>query len=76
MRGLVAQVSAYEEIAVDAAAERRPGPGGVRVLAHRCVGQYEWPVSSPTRLIAENAGYMPPPPMGQQWLLTCLLFRR
>jgi 6-phospho-beta-glucosidase len=59
MRGLVAHVSAYEELAVDAA--RRGGRERVAaaLLAHPLVGQYELAGQLADRLIAENARYLP-----------------
>ena len=59
LRGLVAQVSAYEELAVDAAIR-----GGVHrvmtaLLAHPLVGQYGLAGKLADRLIAENADYLP-----------------
>jgi 6-phospho-beta-glucosidase len=59
MRGLVAHVSAYEDLAVDAA--RRGGVDRVRaaLLAHPLVGQYDLAGQLADRLIAENAGYLP-----------------
>jgi 6-phospho-beta-glucosidase len=58
MRGLVAHVSAYEELAVDAAL--RGGPDRVRaaLLAHPLVGQYDLAGQLADRLIAENAPYL------------------
>ena len=59
MRGLVAHVSAYEELAVDAA--RRGGRDRVAaaLLAHPLVGQYELAGQLTDRLLAENAAYLP-----------------
>jgi len=57
--GLVAHVSSYEELAVDAA--RRGGRERVAaaLLAHPLVGQYELAGRLADRLIAENAPYLP-----------------
>jgi 6-phospho-beta-glucosidase len=59
MRGLVAHVSAYEDLAVDAA--RRGGADRVSaaLLAHPLVGQYDLADQLADRLIAENARYLP-----------------
>jgi 6-phospho-beta-glucosidase len=59
MRGLVAHVSAYEDLAVDAAL--RGGADRVRaaLLAHPLVGQYDVASQLTDRLIAENARYLP-----------------
>ncbi len=59
MRGLVAHVSAFEDLAVDAA--RRGGRDRVRaaLLAHPLVGQYDLAARLADRLIAENARYLP-----------------
>jgi 6-phospho-beta-glucosidase len=59
LRGLVAHVSAYEELAVDAAL--RGGANRVRaaLLAHPLVGQYELAGRLTDLLIAENARYLP-----------------
>jgi 6-phospho-beta-glucosidase len=58
MRGLVAHVSAYEELAVDAA--RRGGRDRVAaaLLAHPLVGQYDLAGRLTDRLIAENAQFL------------------
>ena len=59
MRGLVAHVSAYEDLAVDAAL--RGGADRVRaaLLAHPLVGQADQAECLTNRLIAENASYLP-----------------
>jgi 6-phospho-beta-glucosidase len=59
MRGLIAHVSAYEELAVDAA--RRGGRDRVAMalLAHPLVGQFDLAGRLADRLIAENAAYLP-----------------
>jgi 6-phospho-beta-glucosidase len=59
MRGLVAHVSAYEELAVDAA--RRGGQDRVTtaLLAHPLVGQRDLAGQLAERLIAENQAFLP-----------------
>jgi len=59
MRGLVAHVSAYEELAVDAAL--RGGRDRVRMalLAHPLVGQLDLAYCLTDRLLAENRGFLP-----------------
>jgi 6-phospho-beta-glucosidase len=59
MRGLVAHVSGYEELAVDAAL--RGGRDRVRMalLAHPLVGQLDLVDCLTDRLLAENRGFLP-----------------
>ncbi len=59
LRGLVAHVSAYEELAVDAA--RRGGRDRVRaaLLAHPLVGQLDLADGLTDRLLAANRQYLP-----------------
>jgi 6-phospho-beta-glucosidase len=59
MRGLVAHVSAYEELALDAAL--RGGRDRVRaaLLAHPLVGQLELADGLADRLLAANQGFLP-----------------
>jgi 6-phospho-beta-glucosidase len=59
MRGLVAHVSAYEELAVDAALRGGRDRVAGALLAHPLVGQYDLAGRLAERLIAENAGYLP-----------------
>lgn len=59
LRGLISHVSAYEELALDAAL--RGGRERVfnALLAHPLVGQYDKAECLTDRLIAENARYLP-----------------
>ncbi len=59
LRGLIAHVSAYEELAVDTA--RRGGRDRVArtLLAHPLVGQWDLAGQLADRLIAENAPFLP-----------------
>ncbi|HTS97560.1 MAG TPA: 6-phospho-beta-glucosidase [Streptosporangiaceae bacterium] len=58
MRGLVAHVSAYEELAVEAARKGGRDRVSAALLAHPLVGQYELAGRLTDRLIAENARYL------------------
>jgi 6-phospho-beta-glucosidase len=59
MRGLVAHVSAYEELAVDAALRGGRARVAAALLAHPLVGQFDLAETLADRLIAENSGYLP-----------------
>ena len=59
LRGLVAHVSAYEELAVDAALRGGRERVAAALLAQPLVGQYELAGQLADRLIAENARYLP-----------------
>jgi 6-phospho-beta-glucosidase len=59
MRGLVAHVSAYEELALDAALRGGRDRVAAALLAHPLVGQYELAGRLADRLITENAAYLP-----------------
>jgi 6-phospho-beta-glucosidase len=59
MRGLVAHVSAYEELAVDAALRGGRHRVAMALLAHPLVGQFDLAFDLADRLIAENSGYLP-----------------
>jgi 6-phospho-beta-glucosidase len=58
LRGLVAHVSAYEELAVDAALRGGRDRVAAALLAHPLVGQYDLAGRLADRLIAENRGYL------------------
>jgi 6-phospho-beta-glucosidase len=59
MSGLVAHVSEYEELAVDAALRGGRKRVADALLAHPLVGQYELAGRLADRLIAENTRYLP-----------------
>jgi 6-phospho-beta-glucosidase len=59
MSGLVAHVSAYEELAVDAALRGGRKRVADALLAHPLVGQYDLAGRLADRLILENARYLP-----------------
>jgi 6-phospho-beta-glucosidase len=59
MRGLVGHVSAYEELAVDAALRGGRARVAAALLAHPLVGQYDLAGQLADRLIAENRDYLP-----------------
>jgi 6-phospho-beta-glucosidase len=58
MRGLVAHVSAYEELAVDAALRGGRDRVAAALLAHPLVGQHELAGRLADRLIAENRDHL------------------
>jgi hypothetical protein len=64
MRGLVAHVSAYEELAVDAALRGGRHRVAGALLAHPLVGQFDLAGELADRLIAENRATCPGPPAG------------
>ncbi len=59
MRGLIAHVSAYEELAVDAALRGGRHRVAGALLAHPLVGQFDLAGQLADRLIAENSAYLP-----------------
>jgi 6-phospho-beta-glucosidase len=59
MRGLVAHVSAYEELAVEAALRGGRDRVAAALLAHPLVGQFDLAAALADRLIAENSGFLP-----------------
>jgi 6-phospho-beta-glucosidase len=59
MSGLIAHVSAYEELAIDAALRGGRNRVAAALLAHPLVGQYELAQGLTDRLLAENAQFLP-----------------
>jgi 6-phospho-beta-glucosidase len=59
MRGLIGHVSAYEELAVDAALRGGRDRVAAALLAHPLIGQFDLAGRLADRLIAENAQYLP-----------------
>ena len=57
-RGLIAHVSAYEELAQDAALRGGRDRVAKALLAHPLVGQYELAEQLTDRLLAENAQFL------------------
>ena len=59
MSGLIAHVSAYEELAVDAALHGGRDRVAAALLAHPLVGQFDLARRLTDRLLAENAAFLP-----------------
>jgi 6-phospho-beta-glucosidase len=59
LRGLVGHMSAYEELAVDAALRGGRARVVSALLAHPLIGQYDLAEKMADRLIAENARFLP-----------------
>jgi 6-phospho-beta-glucosidase len=59
MSGLIAHVSAYEELALDAALHGGRDRVAAALLAHPLVGQYDLANNLTDRLLAENAAFLP-----------------
>jgi 6-phospho-beta-glucosidase len=59
MSGLIAHVSAYEELALAAALHGGRGRVAAALLAHPLVGQYDLAEKLTDRLLAENAAFLP-----------------
>jgi 6-phospho-beta-glucosidase len=58
-RGLVAHVSAYEELALDAALRGGRDRVATALLAHPLIGQYDIAGQLADKLVAENAAFLP-----------------
>jgi 6-phospho-beta-glucosidase len=59
MSGLIAHVSAYEELAVDAALRGGRDRVAMAMLAHPLIGQFDLANRLTDRLLAENAAFLP-----------------
>jgi 6-phospho-beta-glucosidase len=59
LRGLIAHVSGYEELAVGAALRGGRSRVLAALLAHPLIGQFDLASSLADRLIAENQQYLP-----------------
>jgi 6-phospho-beta-glucosidase len=59
LAGLIAHVSCYEELAVDAALRGGRDRVALALLAHPLVGQYDLAQQLTDRLLAENAAFLP-----------------
>jgi 6-phospho-beta-glucosidase len=59
LRGLVAHMSAYEELALDAALRGGRSRVAAALLAHPLIGQYPLAEDMADRMIAENARFLP-----------------
>ena len=59
MSGLIAHVSAYEELAIDAALHGGRDRVAKALLAHPLIGQYDLAGQLADRLLAENAAFLP-----------------
>jgi 6-phospho-beta-glucosidase len=59
MSGLIGHVSAYEELAVDAAVHGGRDRVAAALLAHPLVGQFDLAGQLTDRLLAENAAFLP-----------------
>ena len=57
-RGLIAHVSGYEELAIDAALRGGRSRVAAALLAHPLIGQYDLANKMADRLIAENAPFL------------------
>ena len=59
LSGLIGHVSAYEELAVEAAVRGGRGRVAAALLAHPLIGQYDLAGQLADRLITENLAYLP-----------------